>query len=53
MESEKADQSLTYVEQMRPVIYKEPKGTVLVLSPFNYPVWLTLGPLVSPRFVEY
>ncbi|KAF8638214.1 hypothetical protein AX16_010560 [Volvariella volvacea WC 439] len=32
---------------MRPVIYKEPKGVVLVISPFNYPVWLTIGPLAG------
>lgn len=32
---------------MRPRVRKEPKGTVLIISPFNYPVWLTLGPLVS------
>ncbi|KAG6829108.1 hypothetical protein H0H92_005650 [Tricholoma furcatifolium] len=32
---------------MRPVIYKEPKGVVLVISPFNYPLWLTVGPLAA------
>lgn len=32
---------------MRPVVYKEPKGTVLIISPFNYPLWLTISPLVS------
>lgn len=31
---------------MRPHIRKEPQGTVLIISPFNYPVFLTLGPLV-------
>ena len=31
---------------MRPVIYKEPKGVVLIISPFNYPLWLTVSPLV-------
>lgn len=31
---------------MRPVIYKEPKGVVLIISPFNYPVWLCMSPLV-------
>jgi len=31
---------------MRPVIYKEAKGVVLIISPFNYPLILTLGPLV-------
>ncbi|MBV6725570.1 aldehyde dehydrogenase family protein [Nocardioides daeguensis] len=25
----------------------EPKGTVLIISPWNYPVFLTLGPLVA------
>lgn len=33
---------------MRPHIRQEAKGTVLVISPFNYPVWLTIGPLVCP-----
>ncbi|KAF8069067.1 NAD-aldehyde dehydrogenase [Lyophyllum atratum] len=32
---------------MRPVIYKEAKGVVLIISPFNYPLWLTLGPLAG------
>ena len=31
----------------RPTIAKEPKGTVLLVSPFNYPVWVNLVPLVS------
>jgi len=31
---------------MKPSILKEPKGVVLIISPFNYPVWLLLGPLV-------
>lgn len=31
---------------MRPLIRKEPKGVVLIISPFNYPVMLALGPLV-------
>jgi acyl-CoA reductase-like NAD-dependent aldehyde dehydrogenase len=31
---------------MRPVIRKEAKGTVLVMGPFNYPIWCTLGPVV-------
>jgi aldehyde dehydrogenase (NAD+) len=35
---------------MRPVIRKEAKGVVLVIAPFNYPVFLTLGPLVRPSF---
>jgi aldehyde dehydrogenase (NAD+) len=29
---------------MRPVIRKEAKGVVLIISPFNYPLWLTLSP---------
>ncbi|KAF9235550.1 NAD-dependent aldehyde dehydrogenase [Melanogaster broomeanus] len=29
----------------RPVIRKEPKGVVLSISPFNYPLWLALGPM--------
>jgi len=32
---------------MKPLIRKEGKGTVLIISPFNYPIYLTLGPLVS------
>ena len=28
-------------------IRPEPKGVVLVISPWNYPLYLTLGPLVS------
>jgi aldehyde dehydrogenase (NAD+) len=35
---------------MRPLIRKEAKGTILVISPFNYPMWLTLGPLVRCEF---
>ena len=31
---------------MQPLIRKEPKGVVLIISPFNYPVYLTLAPLV-------
>jgi aldehyde dehydrogenase (NAD+) len=31
---------------MRPHIRKEAKGTVLIIAPFNYPLFLTLGPLV-------
>ena len=34
---------------MRPLIRKEPKGVVLIISPFNYPVFLSLGPLVCTR----
>ncbi|KAJ7685591.1 NAD-aldehyde dehydrogenase [Mycena polygramma] len=32
---------------MRPVTYKEPKGVVLIISPFNYPLWLCIGPLAG------
>lgn len=28
-------------------IHHEPKGVVLIISPWNYPIYLTLGPLVS------
>ena len=31
---------------MRPLIRKEPKGVVLIISPFNFPIILSLGPLV-------
>ncbi|EJD01020.1 aldehyde dehydrogenase [Fomitiporia mediterranea MF3/22] len=30
---------------LRPTIRKEPKGVVLIIGAFNYPTWLTLGPL--------
>lgn len=32
---------------MKPVIRKEPKGTVLIISPFNYPLWLSFGPVAG------
>ncbi|TFK38204.1 aldehyde dehydrogenase [Crucibulum laeve] len=32
---------------MRPVIYKEAKGVVLIISPFNYPMWLSVGPIAG------
>ncbi|EAU89477.1 aldehyde dehydrogenase [Coprinopsis cinerea okayama7 len=32
---------------MKPTINKVPKGTVLIIAPFNYPLWLTIGPLVG------
>ncbi|KAI0938460.1 hypothetical protein AcV5_000137 [Taiwanofungus camphoratus] len=28
-------------------IYKEPKGVVLIIGPWNYPFILTLGPLLA------
>jgi len=31
---------------MNPTIYKEPKGVVLVISPFNYPMFLSVLPVV-------
>jgi acyl-CoA reductase-like NAD-dependent aldehyde dehydrogenase len=31
---------------MRPIIRKEAKGVVLIVVPFNYPLWLCLPPLV-------
>jgi aldehyde dehydrogenase (NAD+) len=31
---------------LKPVIRKEPKGTVLIISPFNFPIWLSLPPVV-------
>ncbi|KAF8633137.1 hypothetical protein AX17_004638 [Amanita inopinata Kibby_2008] len=43
---EKPAFSLNWV-LMRPVIHKEPKGVVLIISPFNYPVWLTVGPVAG------
>ncbi|KZP16930.1 aldehyde dehydrogenase [Athelia psychrophila] len=32
---------------MNPVIRKEPKGTVLIISPFNFPLWLSLAPVAG------
>ena len=43
--TEKAPFSLEFFAT-NPVIRKEPKGVVLLITPFNYPVWLTLGPMV-------
>ena len=37
--------SLTWT-LMRPVVRKEAKGVVLIIAPFNYPLWLTFVPLV-------
>lgn len=44
--SEKPPFALEFVA-MRPVIRKEPKGTVLIIAPFNYPVALSVGPLAG------
>ena len=35
---------------MRPKRVAEPKGTVLIIAPFNFPIFLLLSPLVSPPF---
>ncbi|KAJ7631341.1 NAD-aldehyde dehydrogenase [Mycena polygramma] len=32
---------------LRPVTYKEPKGVVLIISPFNYPLWASIVPLCA------
>ncbi|KAJ7074072.1 NAD-aldehyde dehydrogenase [Mycena amicta] len=32
---------------MNPITYKEPKGVVLIISPFNYPLWLLMVPLAG------
>ena len=44
--------SLTYAA-MNPSIRKEPKGVVLIISPFNYPVFLSFAPLVSLAISKY
>jgi len=38
---------------MRPIIRQEAKGTVLIISPFNYPIWLSIGPLVRISSVSF
>ena len=43
---EKAPFSLNFAA-MRPVVFKEAKGAVLIISPFNYPLWLSLPLMVS------
>ncbi|KEP52072.1 aldehyde dehydrogenase (NAD) family protein [Rhizoctonia solani 123E] len=43
---DKAPFSLNFAP-MKPVVRKEPKGVVLVISPFNYPVWLALSPAIG------
>jgi len=42
---EKAPFDLNYFA-FSPTIYKEPKGVVLIISPFNYPIWC-LGPITG------
>ncbi|CAL1703311.1 unnamed protein product [Somion occarium] len=32
---------------MRPEVRKEPKGVVLIIGPFNFPLWCLLGPLAG------
>ncbi|KAJ7940200.1 NAD-aldehyde dehydrogenase [Mycena leptocephala] len=32
---------------MHPITYKVPKGVVLIISPFNYPLWLCISPLAG------
>ncbi|EMD33344.1 hypothetical protein CERSUDRAFT_87228 [Gelatoporia subvermispora B] len=32
---------------MKPTTRKEPKGVVLIIAPFNYPVFLLFGPLIG------
>ncbi|KAI0729259.1 NAD-aldehyde dehydrogenase [Fomitopsis betulina] len=44
--TEKAAFSATWFA-MNPAVRKEPKGTVLIIAPFNYPVLLLLGPMAS------
>ncbi|KAF8762010.1 Dehydrogenase [Rhizoctonia solani] len=43
---DKAPFSLNFAP-MKPVVRKEPKGAVLVISPFNYPVWLAFSPVIG------
>jgi hypothetical protein len=38
---------------MRPAIRKEPKGTVLIISPFNFPIMLLLGHLVCLTYYPW
>ncbi|KZT58842.1 NADP-aldehyde dehydrogenase [Calocera cornea HHB12733] len=34
-------------QSYNPVLYKVPKGVVLLITPWNYPVWLTLANVIS------
>ncbi|KAF7295551.1 hypothetical protein MIND_01095100 [Mycena indigotica] len=43
---EKPSRTLNFMF-MNPVTYKEPKGVVLIISPFNYPLWLIMSPLAG------
>jgi aldehyde dehydrogenase (NAD+) len=38
---------------MSPTIRKEPKGVVLIISPFNYPIWLSFVPFVCLHFTPH
>ncbi|KAI0078566.1 NAD-aldehyde dehydrogenase [Panus rudis PR-1116 ss-1] len=44
--AEKADFSLNWFA-MNPTIRKEPKGVVLIIGPFNFPMWCLLPPLAA------
>ncbi len=46
MKAEKVDAPLTMLGS-RPYIQYEPKGTCLIIAPWNYPFNLQIGPLVS------
>jgi hypothetical protein len=43
---EAAPLQLNYVLS-KPTVRKEPKGVVVIIVPYNYPLWLTFSPLVS------
>ena len=42
----KVKHGLTYIGS-KSYVHKEPKGTVLIMSPWNYPIFLSLHPLLS------
>lgn len=50
--TEKAEFAIDFFA-MKPVIRKEAKGTVLIISPFNFPLWLSLPPVVSAMSSPY
>jgi len=35
-----------------PKVHKQPKGVVLIISPFNYPLWCS-APIVSPNLKSF
>lgn len=43
---QKAETTLSFYP-MKPQTKAEPKGTVLIIAPFNFPVFLTMGPLAG------